>query len=84
MSNVFILQLFGAYGSDVLEIVTGILAILTGFYAIQTKKTVAVLEKTARMEFLPKIKGHIHMIGPVNIDFRLSNVGKGPASDVRE
>jgi hypothetical protein len=83
MSDVLILQLFGAYGSDVLVIVTGILAILTGFYAIQTKKTVAVLEKTARMEFLPKIKGHIHMIGPVNIDFRLSNVGKGPASDVR-
>jgi hypothetical protein len=83
MLDVFILQLFGAYGSDVLVIVTGILAILTGFYAIQTKKTVAVLEKTARMEFLPKIKGHIHMVGPVNIDFRISNVGKGPAGDIR-
>jgi hypothetical protein len=83
MLDVFILQLFGAYGSDVLVIVTGILAILTGFYAIQTKKTVAVLEKTARMEFLPKIKGHIHMVGPVNIDFRISNVGKGPAGNVR-
>jgi hypothetical protein len=83
MSEVFILQLFGAYGPAVLVIVTAILAILTGFYAIQTKKTVMVLEKTARMEFLPKIKGNIHLIGPVDIDFRISNVGKGPASDVR-
>ena len=58
MLEVFILQLFGTYGSDVLVIVTGILAILTFFYAIQTKKTVAVLEKTGRMEFLPKIKCH--------------------------
>lgn len=83
MLDAFILQLFGAYGPDVLVIVTGILVILTGFYAIQTKKTVKVLEKTARMEFLPKIKGHVNMIGPVNIDFRISNVGKGSASDVR-
>jgi hypothetical protein len=83
MLHEFILQLFGAYGSDVLVIVTAILAILTGFYAFQTKKTVDVLEKTARMEFLPKIKGHLHMIGPVHIDFRVSNVGKGPASNVR-
>jgi|SRR5687767_6959199 len=83
MSDVFILQLFGSFGPDVLLIITAILAILTGFYAIQTKKTVTVLEKTARMEFLPKIKGNIHMIGPTDIDFRISNVGKGPASEVR-
>ena len=39
MLEVYILQLFGAYGSDVLVIVTGILAIITGFYAFQTWRT---------------------------------------------
>lgn len=46
-------------------------------------KTVQVMEKAARLEFLPSIKGHINMKGPVHLDFRISNVGKGPASDVR-
>jgi hypothetical protein len=82
MLEVFILQLFGAYGSDVLVIVTGILAVITGFYAFQTWRTVKVMDKASRMEFLPKIKGHIHMVGPVHIDFRISNVGKGSASEV--
>lgn len=83
MLNTFILKLLGDYGSDVLVIVTAVLTVLTGFYAFQTKRTVQVMEKAARMEFLPMIKGHLPMKGPVNLDFRISNVGKGPASDVR-
>ena len=83
MLNALILQLFGIYAADILVIVTAVLAGLTGFYAIQTMKTVQIMERAAKMEFLPRIKGHIHMNGPVNLDFRISNVGKGPAEDVR-
>ncbi|HJR84984.1 MAG TPA: hypothetical protein VJ772_06400 [Nitrososphaeraceae archaeon] len=75
-------QLFGN-SNDVLIFVTIALACITAYYAIQTKRTVTVLEKTANMEFLPKIKGHIHMIGPVNLDLRVSNIGKGSATDVK-
>lgn len=78
-----VMQLFGVYASDVLVIVTAVLVILTGFYAFQTKKTVQVLDKAAKMEFLPRLQGHLHMTGPVNVDFRISNVGKGSASDVQ-
>jgi hypothetical protein len=40
------------------------------------------MDKASRMGFLPKIKSNIHMLGPVHIDFRISNVGKGSANDV--
>jgi hypothetical protein len=83
MFTTLVLQLLGVYASDVLAIVTVVLVILTGFYAFQTKKTVQVLEKATKMEFLPRIKGHLHMMGPVNVDFRISNVGKGSASVVQ-
>jgi len=63
MLNALILQLFGIYAADILVIVTAVLAGLTGFYAIQTMKTVQIMERAAKMEFLPRIKGHIHMNG---------------------
>jgi len=79
MLTALILQILGAYSNDVLVAVTSVLVVLTGFYAFQTKKTVDVLKKTAEMEFLPKIKGHVHMVGPVHLHIRVSNVGKGSA-----
>jgi hypothetical protein len=82
MFNSFTQQLFGDYGPDILVIVTSVLAAITGFYAVQTWRTVKVMDKASRMEFLPKIKCHLHMMGPVHIDFRISNVGKASASDV--
>ena len=48
-----ILQILGAYSNDVLALITAVLALITGFYAFQTKKTVQVLERTANLEFLP-------------------------------
>ena len=69
MLSTLMLQILGPYSTDVLALVTIILAILTGFYAIQTKKTVQVLEKTANLEVLPKIKGHLHMVGPMALSF---------------
>lgn len=51
MLEAFILQLFGAYGSDVLVIVTGILAVITGFYAFQTWRTVKVMDKDPEWNF---------------------------------
>jgi hypothetical protein len=77
MFNSLIHQLFGNYGPDILVIVTSVLAVITSFYAVQTMRTVHVMDKASRMGFLPKIKGNIHMHGPVHIDFRISNVGKG-------
>jgi hypothetical protein len=83
MISALLLQLLGPYSNDVLVFVTIGLVILTGVYAVQTKRTVAVLEKTAKLEFLPHIKAHIHMVGPMNLKLRISNIGKSSASEVQ-
>jgi len=83
MVSMLILQILGAYSNDVLVFVTVGLVVLTGIYAIQTKRTVAVLEKTAKLEFLPYLKAHIHMVGPMNLKLRISNIGKSSASEVK-
>src|SRR5213592_3305876 len=83
MISALILQLLGPYSNDVLVFVTIGLVILTGVYAVQTKRTVPVLEKTAKLEFLPHIKDHIHMVGPMNLKLRITNIGKSSASEVQ-
>ena len=81
---VLILQILGPYSNDILVFVTVALAVLTGFYALQTKKILTGDEKKQlSLEVLPKIKGHLHMIGPMALNFRVSNIGRGPASDVQ-
>ncbi len=80
--NLIIKQIFGAFGNDLLVIVTTILVGVTGFYAWQTKKTVDSLEKSTRYQFLPFIKAYIGMVGPTHLEFIIKNVGKGPAKDV--
>lgn len=69
--------------STLLAAGTLLLVVVTGFYAWQTRRTVNVLERTASLEFLPFLKGSIEFIGPVNVIFQVTNVGRGTASRIR-
>jgi uncharacterized protein Yka (UPF0111/DUF47 family) len=75
-------QLFGIYGNDVLVLVTAILVGVTAFYALQTKRTVASMEKSNAYQFLPHVKSSLVELGPMDLELQISNVGKGPAKEV--
>ena len=67
----------------ILAISTVVLVCVTGYYAKQTKKTVAVLEKTAELSIRPHLKGTFQYMGPVAGDLMIKNVGNGPASKIK-
>lgn len=69
-------------GSIALIIATFILVGITGYYAVQTRKTVKVLEKTAELSVRPQLKGTLQPIGPVNLDLMIKNIGNGSANGV--
>ena len=55
--------------SIALIVATLILAGLTGYYAIQTRSTVRVLEKTAELSVRPSLKGNDSTIRPSKLRF---------------
>ena len=59
------------------------LATVTAYYAFQTRKTVEVMEKSAKLSIMPHIKGHLVTKSVYEVYFRISNVGKGPANNVK-
>lgn len=65
--------------SIALIVATFILVGITGYYAVQTRKTVKVLEKTAELSVRPQLKGTLQPIGPVNLDLMIKNIGNGSA-----
>jgi len=66
----------------VLALTSIILVIVTSYYAFQTRKTVNVLEKTNTMQFRPALIGAIKIRNAIEPELQISNLGKGPATDV--
>lgn len=68
--------------SEILAILTGVLVIVTAFYAWQTRQMVAEMERARSASILPRIAVSMHVVGPMVGWVRLTNVGPGPALDV--
>jgi hypothetical protein len=83
---------------DALSILTGLLALTTGYYAWQTKRmvdemratrdaqirSVDEMRRTREAEILPVLVPHTELIDPrqPQVHFGVKNVGKGPATSV--
>jgi hypothetical protein len=65
-----------------LAIITAILAMITGYYAWQTKKSVIALEESTKAQFKPFLKGSIAQIGPAALELQITNIGKGSAEEI--
>lgn len=77
------MEIFGIeIGTFILAFSTIVLVIVTGYYAKQTKTTVKVLEKTAKLSVQPHLKGTFQQIGPVAGDLLIRNVGNGSANRI--
>lgn len=47
-----------------------------------TRQTVKEMEKTRKLQFMPRIKATLHFAGPASVQLKIQNVGKGPALDI--
>lgn len=65
-----------------LAIITAILAMITGYYAWQTKKSVIALEESIKAQFKLFLKGSIAQIGPAALELQITNIGKGSAEEI--
>jgi hypothetical protein len=67
---------------DGIEILTGALVVLTGYYAWQTRRMVGEMERARQASLLPKLGVHLDFRGPNYAELAITNVGLGPAFDV--
>ena len=69
-------------GVDSLALVTLLLVLVTGYYAMQTRRTVSEMRKATVAQFRPHLKLSLDFMGPVSIMMKITNVGRGAALNV--
>jgi hypothetical protein len=69
--------------SEILAILTGVLVLVTLYYAIQTRQMVVEMEKARGTTVLPRIAVSMNPIGGMVGWVRLTNVGPGPAMNIQ-
>jgi len=67
----------------VLALATIALVCITAYYAKQTKKTVGALDFSAKLSVQPQLVCSMFPFSLCNILLRVSNIGNGPAKDIR-
>lgn len=68
--------------NSILALSTIVLVLVTAYYAIQTRRTVKVLEKSNTLQFRPALLGTIKVRDAVKPELQISNLGRGPATAV--
>ena len=68
--------------SEILAVLTGVLVLVTLYYAIQTRQMVVEMGRARGAAILPRIAVSMNPIGAMVGWVRLTNVGPGPALDV--
>lgn len=56
---------------------------INAYYSWQTRQEIAEMKKARKTEFMPHIKVALAFLGPLALILRITNVGKGPAIDVK-
>ena len=56
---------------------------ITGYYAFQTRQTTKAIKKSSELSIMPHLKGSVGILGVGNVTLRISNVGGGPASNIK-
>jgi uncharacterized membrane protein (DUF485 family) len=64
-------------------LVTIVLVVINAVYVWQTRQTIKEMEKSRKTEFVPHIRVDINWLGPVFLVLRITNFGKGPATNIR-
>ena len=64
-------------------LVTFVLVGINAYYSWQTRQEIAEMKKARKSEFMPHIKIALMFLGPLAVILRITNVGKGPAIDVK-
>ncbi len=68
--------------SEILAILTGVLVLITAYYAWQTRQTVDELKRARGVAVLPKLAISIRTLSAGIGWIRITNVGPGPALDI--
>lgn len=66
----------------VIATLTGVLIIITGFYAWETHRIVNEMRASRKLTILPKLALDFHMVGPTYAIVQVKNEGQGAALDV--
>lgn len=69
--------------NSILALSTIVLVLVTTYYAIQTRRTVKVLEKSNTLQFRPALLATIKVRDAVKPEIQISNFGRGPATAVQ-
>lgn len=65
-----------------LIVTTLVLAGITGYYAIQTRKTVKAIEESTKATFRPYLNSSIFLDNAIIPLLRITNIGKGAAQNI--
>ena len=63
--------------------VTIVLVGINIYYAWQARQTTGEMEKARKADFMPVVKTELTFLGPMFLLLRFTNVGKGPAVDIK-
>jgi hypothetical protein len=69
--------------TEVLAILTGVLVVVTGYYALQTRQTVNEMRRARGVAVLPRLVASLYAKGGGIGFVKVANVGPGPALDVK-
>jgi len=56
---------------------------ITGYYAYQTRQTTLAIKKSSELSVMPHLKGSVSILGVGSVVLHISNVGGGPAINVK-
>lgn len=56
---------------------------ITGYYAFQTRQTTKAIKKSSELSIRPHMKGSVNVLGIGSVVMHISNVGTGPANNVK-
>lgn len=62
---------------------TIVLIVISVFSTWQNRQTIFEMEKARKAEFMPHIRAELSLFGPVFLILKLTNFGKGPATNVK-
>ena len=67
----------------VIAFATIALVCITGYYAFQTRQTTKAIKKSSELSIRPHLKGSVNVLGISSVVMHISNVGTGPANNVK-
>lgn len=56
---------------------------ITSYYAFQTRQTTKAIKKSSELSIRPHMKGSVNVLGIASVVMHISNVGTGPANNVK-